>query len=533
MKKAAARPICRGVAIPTALFIVLVLFSLITITVFTVNQNVRFTYRSHYKTQAYFLAKAADNKAIYLLSTDPGWEAAHTGQTNAYEEDFGNGMRFRVWLEQHPLYANLYFLRGEGLINANSAAEINESYDLVVKKEPEVYGTYFARKSIPGYPDVVYYRNQASDWTPIPPVPRMRYDSSFALTIATPTGIGSYATNMTSGVGDQKGNFYGVWRLDGIDTLYKYSVTDDKWISIYPPAKQWYDSSGVLQSADGPCPNFHEIATDGTKYLYARFGREGIDTIYRCNLETATDSSAEWSVLPAAPRRHYDATGALVDDGGIAGNLCDLDADGQGNLICRNSRDGIDTIYRYSESTGQWGNVPPVPKRYYTYQDGAPVEHAGAGYIELTKLSLSKDGILYGRWSRDNIDTIYRFPARDNENGWGTIPPSPYEIYNRLGDLVYKPESCLYNFDRSAVNGNGVLALRYPGPSPDAIITIKDVMTPSYETLPPVPRVRYGWNDVTQTLDMIPQTGYESLIDEIGGGGIPTGMSKFVVVSSE
>jgi hypothetical protein len=529
----------------------MLLYALITVTVTVVNQNIQFTKYSHLKTRAYFLAKAAVNMALKNMTGDATWESSHAGESQAYREDVGDKERILAWVDSHPSKAGFIYVCGKGILDPDSPHPLVQHFEMVVKKKPRVSGFIYVRRNLAG-PDMLYCLNADGTWAQLPPAPKKYYNSDFSLVEVTPAGADDYASKFRFICGDTAGNCYALWPRDGGDSIYKYSKTDGQWSLIKPPTKQYYNGAGVLIEETGPVPNIADLATDGKKTLFARYSRDGVDTLYRCDLETEN-----WDVLPRAPKRYYTTAGSLVAPSGYAGNLVDLASDGSGNLYSRYSRDGVDTIYRYDSTLADWQWLPAVPKKYYRYVSGEvnlfEPEGQVAGCVQC--LSATSDGTLYGRYARDGVDTIYRFSPSGSTNGgvldgqWTTIAPPPKVFYDNLGNLHGTldageendpvPDA---NFDRSALDGNDKLYLRYPKTGyPDTIITLVDSSTPGYDCLTPIPAYRYNWNNTVSPgrLDLVPKTSggnpvYEAVADEIGGGGIPdpAGGYTYVVVSS-
>ena len=87
-----------GLAILTALFVVLTLYVLVTITVAQAQVNLHVTRQAHLKVQAHFLSQAAVQLCLKNLNDIPGYQQAHLGEVNADHPDLGEG-KVTVWLE--------------------------------------------------------------------------------------------------------------------------------------------------------------------------------------------------------------------------------------------------------------------------------------------------------------------------------------------------------------------------------------------------------------------------------------------------
>ncbi|MDQ7821206.1 MAG: hypothetical protein RDV48_00290 [Candidatus Eremiobacteraeota bacterium] len=544
-----------GIAIPTALFVVMAIFFLVTATITLVNQNINFTRYTHLKTRAYFLAKGAANRFYKDLAETPSYESAHTGFANAATEQPSPDEQLLAWIEPHPTLSNILYIHGRGVMSPGSPQAISQDYELIVNREINCDSITFAVRSLSG-PDIIYYKQGSSDWVALDPFVKKMYDNNFTYEEATGARSGDYASNMRFACGDNKGNLYAVWGRSGPDTIYRYNftTTPPTCDAIKPPSLVTYNSLGEKKVYDRPVDSIDDMITDGKKNLYLRDSRSGVDTIYRLDLNSieSNPADASWSVLPPALIKYYDYYGALHWGTTYAGNLTDIAASESGGLYARYARDGIDTLYRYkeyqvgAETKGQWEVLDKVPYKYYRYESGKlnlyepPRTYVG----NVSCLSCSADGTLYGRYAREGVDTIYRFSGtRDPGYGnwrkvvkgtWDTIEPPTQDFYASLTlppgefddgidtDPDPPPRN---NVGRTAIDGEGKLSMKFYGDGgPDAVIRLLDDQKFTYEKFNPIPVTRFKWEaGAYKKEERYGATGrlYEKKINDLGAGGVP------------
>ncbi|MDQ7823494.1 MAG: hypothetical protein RDV48_11915 [Candidatus Eremiobacteraeota bacterium] len=481
MKKRCPLKPSRGLILMTAIFLVLIIFALVVVTVSMVRQNILFTRYSHFKTRAYCLAKGAVNLALKEMVSDTGssWDTDHlvssslsswpvnNPPSSVYQRDEGAD-RIQAWITQSTVPGILY-IHGRGIVNYASPQRVWQDYVAVVKKDttmPVVYAT----RNVAGA-DPVYYREGGGVWKLVEDVPlRVYWKNNFTKEIknesAKPTDSNynyKIAPRIRDLCADNKGNLYGVWPKIGPDALYRYNPSRG-WESIKPPSQVYYNSKGEPTCKETkPVQWLGDLATDGEKYLYARWNKGGPDTIYRLDLEKLNDpENPTWENLPPAPNSHYlnrvneNGRPILKEPDNFACNLSNLCVDKNGNLYARYNREGIDTVYRFPNGFKEvpqgasppqvgidkdWQCLPAAPKEYYRYKNDNPDEpfvkytppDRYAGNIQA--LSVTPEGTLYGRYNIAGPDTLYCFEAGQKteeeiyNTEWSTIEPVKFDYY--------------------------------------------------------------------------------------------------------
>ncbi|MDQ7825190.1 MAG: hypothetical protein RDV48_20480 [Candidatus Eremiobacteraeota bacterium] len=550
-----------GIALPMALFIVMVLFALITMTVVLVNQNIQFTRYSHLKTRAQYIAQAAVNQALKAMSDNSSWEPSHTGEASAYSEDTASDERLKAWIIPHPTKPDLLYVHGQGIINPGSSHAVIQNYETVVRKAASNSGIVYACSNLNGA-DMIYYRQQGGDWKTLPPAPKMYYNENFTLQQTTPSGLGDFADNMKCLCGDSQGNLYALSDRSGGTAIYKYSLSSNKWTAVKPPSQYQYNLFGIVTQSSAPVKSLSDLATDGKDTLYAvHHSLLGTDTLYRCDLTTG-----KWEVLPPTRKAYYQNDGQLTIEDIIGGDLKDITADKSGNLYGRYSALTLEagfevgvsnTVYKYSAQDRKWHVLPSVPVSYYTIANGAvslftdPSQKTG----RIKSLAVSRDGTLYGRYAREGVDTLYRFTSSgDTEQGgvlnglWSTLPPPSKVLYDFLNTppTYYsdgtEEEPPNPDFDKTAIDVNGTLYMRYHKKGEtDTIYSYQEGKESAFEELPAIPVSRYEWDSTSDPPqckavsknDSAGNPCTENNIDDLAAGGSTAegGGYTYVVVS--
>ncbi len=605
MRRAGKEKSSPGIILMTAIFLVLVIFALVVVTVSMVRQNIHFTRYSHLKTQAYFLAKGAVNLALKKMTddSDSNWDTENTA-SNPFEISVGNG-KLQAWVTQSPVPDVLY-VHGRGIVN-----RISQDYVVVVKKE-SVMPVIFARRNTPG-PDPLYYQEGGGAWNLIEAVPpRIYWNNKFQkidkFTGTAPTDsnyLYKIAPHIKEMCSDNRGNLYGSWSKIGPDALYRYSK-ENGWQPVKPPGKIFYNANGELQDKQSvPAQWLRDFATDGENYLFARYGKGGPDTIYRLDIKNLDTENPKWEVLPPAPCRYYQNKEGtpLKEPDGYANNFSSLCADKNGNLYARYNRDGLDTVYRFPEglkeatkvgnvgqvgTSADWQWLPPIPKTYYRLENDQYVEYTPSDQYagNISALSTTPDGTLFGRFNKPGIDTLYRLDVGQKtaaelySTDWQTVKPANFSYYDEnLEDPENEdpPDSndddppedpddlkedkdafnANQNFKETTMDSDGLLYMRSSVPyHPDSIRTFNNKSfipgeTPEYSILRPMLSQRYRFeeyvNNQNQTVkgfhwvtlerknsDGVLCKRREQVINEIAGGGKTgaAGKSIYVVISN-
>lgn len=570
-------------AIVTALFVVMVLYAMVTITVGQAQMNQHLTREAHLKVQAHFLANAALQLFLKQLNETPGWEAAHVGEAQADEPAFETG-QVKVWID--PIDTER--LRVKARADVGGVVVTSTS---VVKKRHPVDEMTFARKEINNNPDGIYRRvGKNGLWENLPPPPATYWtgDPSSGYTPETATyggGEPKYVDKLLEVEGDADGNLYGIWRRGPADEIVRF--VQGEYDPTLPPADQaraWhtlppvpnivYNSSGVGYDR-GNRPDNLELLAVGENALFVVNQRDGIDTIFRMDLAALNDADPTndtWTTLPPMPKRIYKDDGTLKPVDGFAGSAKDITADRYGNVYVRFPVDDHpDTIFKYDAAGGAWKYLPPAPKKYYVTDSFSilgdeyrflVLEDAGARKFasNLINLSADPDGILYARFKRDGLDTIFKFtpgakPAAWNRAGdfrnawyrdptieggtWIPLQPPPRIYYDRDGNkhvesystrrvidpftgearVIYTIGAVAGDLTRTAVDKRGGYLAQWPVDNkPDTLFRF-DVKARKWDAQKPVAQKRFrvdgATNQLTEVDDGVLVNGFKSL----GGGG--------------
>ncbi|MBM3462531.1 MAG: hypothetical protein FJX76_10565 [Armatimonadetes bacterium] len=519
----------RGLVLPTALFAVLCIYALITAVQLTVSQNYQVTRQGHDKTRARYLAHAACQLVLKGLNEDAGFEAAHKGFDARLVTPMEGG-RLESWVEPTDK-TDVILVRGLGTLD-NGASQ---PFGLTVRKRPIVAGRVYTR---PGVSNATTFYGIAAerltsgaatpeDWQPVPPVPNTYYDSKG--NVVDGTSDESTRNDFTAFArwvaADTRGNLFAIrYREDRPDTVLKLDGTTQKWSLLPPVPNSRYSSAGTLIPTTTTASALTDLVSDGDNRLYVRNGKDGIDTVWTMDLSATTPS---WSALPPTPLHNVDRYGNSTPvPNRFVGNLRDFSAAPDGTLFARHSREGVDALYKYD---GRWSLLPPTPKTYYRrvrdpltgqYMLEAVQSEDGLAAYNLKGLSSNRDSELYAVFSRDGIDTIYKYDG----SKWEVLPPAP-AIFLQNAALETTGGTSTQgagNVTESAVDGAGNLYVRWVREGVDSLF----MYSPDrgrYWLVPPIPNRQWSKRGPSPTLlDYSDRTGNQGILPnlyELTGGG--------------
>jgi len=459
----------RGVAIPTALFIVLLLFGLVTAIQLLTTENLRVTRYGHAKTRAAYKARSTADKVLFALRYEgpananpvkndfqkadgtslPVADLLATLKTcgpdapikvkldeSGSEESFG-----RAYLRSTPDTdtPGLQLLMATGRDNEQSQQMV-----VAIEERPKLEGLLFAR--IGEGPDdqasTYYWYSEATNrWSKTRPVPHLYYQKTpsggvelKSGEVASPTQSRKFARTAHFPTADDQGHLFLSLRRTGgkqIDTVMRFDVATDEWKPLHCVPRHCYkqdDAENASLITPAAPPRLKEMASNGSDVLYVRNPREDRpDTIFACNPQGPNPEANDWTTLPAVRKYVYDRLGRGTIRNGFVQNLTDLGADKAGNLYARWPREDIDTIYRYDRAAGAWGTLPLPPRRRWvvrrvdgrrqyvlenvTTASGAPLVAQNMRYLQVSR----KTGKLYAIFNREGIDTLYEGTVTRND----------------------------------------------------------------------------------------------------------------------
>lgn len=500
----------RGVAIPTALFIVLLLFGLVTAIQLLTTENLRVTRYGHAKTRASFKARSTADKILFalryegqpannpvkddfqkadgsplpvdqLLSTLKTCGPEH--QVKVKLEDGGGAESFgRAFLRTSPDSATpgLQLLTATGRDNEQSQQTI-----VAIEERPKLEGLLFARIG-EGPADQAstyyWYSERTNAWTKTRPVPNFYYQrqpNPSTDVVLTPgenpaNGNRKFARDARFPAADDNGHLFLSLRRTGsrqFDTVMRFDVATNEWKPLKCVPSHYYkqddpETASLVPNLTGPPPRLREMASNGGDVLYVRNPRVGRpDTIFACNPQGPNPENNAWSTLPAARKFVYDRLGKRVMKDGFVQDLTDFGADREGNLYARWPRDQIDTIYRYDRAAGVWGTITLPPRRRLvvrrvdgrrqyqlmtvTTTSGTPLVTQNMRYLQVSR----KTGKLYAIFTREGIDTIYEGTVTRN----GAAPIDSPDAFQVAWEVLPPAPRQFYRQDGETINENDPL----------------------------------------------------------------------------
>lgn len=523
----------RGVAIITGLFVVMLVTTLVTLTVTDARRSLEVTQFASFRTQAYFQARSAVERGLKALNELPAWETTYQGEANALVVSGTDGIVTRCWCEPGP-DAEHIFLRARALVNQTEAT----ACELITRRHP-VDGISIVLWEPSGLDTIYTKKNSESSWTPVGPPPKTFWtrDANGAWTVPeTDTyadGKVKHVGNLRNTVGDAHGNLFGMWsRDDNPDMVYRLDAQTRQWTLLPGVPRMTWNGTG-FQDSGSLVGTLDHLASNGENLLYALNEQDGLDAVTVLDVARPEEG---WKHLPPAPRRHYDDESRqwIQPAGQYAKSFAEISVNKAGQVYAKMGVDNEpDSIYRFvpddpqRPDTGHWQNLPPIPQGQWHLGPGGEAvwedEHRLVGGAR--QLTVSSEGRLVVRQSRDGVDTLYVFspaeggsgPAFVDPGSWEPIKPAPRVYYDGSLQRRVVP-GFAGDFKRHATDHEGRLLTSWERDGYDTYFQY-DFDKKAWTDQPPIPRVRFD-EDSNHDLVALPPDGHIGGIKSLGGGGL-------------
>lgn len=523
----------RGVALITGLFVVILVTTIVTLTLSDARRSLEVTQFAGFRTQAFFEARSAIERGLKSLNEDSAWEATHQGENAALEFTSPEGLIIACWVEPGPDPEHI-FLRSRARIHQVEVL----SCELISRRRP-VDGVSIVLWEPDGL-DTVYTKKNSSDrWEATGPPQQMHWtqDGSGQWTVPVTrqysNGKPRYVGNLRNTTGDAHGNLFATWKRDSNpDMVYRLDGQTKNW-ELLPGVPRMTWNGSQFQATGDLVGSLEHIASNGENLLFALNEQSNLDAITVLDLD---QREAGWKVLPPAPRRYYHPGNQnwVVSPDAYAKSFADISVDKKGQVYGKMSVDGKpDTIYQFvphdpaHPDRGTWKNLPPIPQgRWRQGADGQAVwEDENKLVGNARQLTVSGDGRVVVRQSRDGVDTLYAFTPGEGPEGpeyvqsgsWEPIKPAPRVYYNGRLERVVKP-GFAGDFKRHATDYEGRLLTSWERDGYDTYSQY-DFDKKVWTDQPPIPRIRHSL-DSNRDLIAEPPNGWIGGIRSLGGGGI-------------
>jgi hypothetical protein len=519
----------------TGLFVVLLVTTLVTLTVSDARRSLEVTQYASFRTQAYFEARSAVERGLKSLNENSTWDTDHRGQEKAFRVESGQGVTTWAWTEPGPDSEQVY-LRARALVNHTEVV----ACELLTRRHP-VDGISLALWEPDGLDTIFIKKNSASTWDHVGPPPRSYWtkDGSGLWTVPNTEkyadGKDKYVGNLRNTVGDAHGNVFASWSRDGDpDMVYRMDGQTKSW-SLLPGVPRTVRQGSQFVPTGDLVGSLEHLAHNGEDCLYALNEQDGADAI--TVLDTAHIESG-WKSLPPAPKRYYEPQSGqwILPEDKYAKSFADISVDKKGHVYGKlGVEDRPDSIYRFVPDSpdhpeiGTWQNLPPIPQgQWHLGPGGKPVWEAENKFVgKARQLTVSSDGRVVVRQSRDGVDTLYAFtPGESSASGnpnfvhpgsWEPIKPAPRVYYNGNHERRTEP-GFSGDFNRHATDHEGRLITSWSRDGYDTLFQY-DFEKKAWTDLPPVERVRYDV-DADHNLVAGPPNGWITGIKSLGGAGL-------------
>jgi len=522
----------RGVALITALFVVMLVTTLVTLTVSDARRSLEVTQYASFRTQAYFQARSGVERGLKGLNENASWETTYSNEAVALKSEGTDGITTWTWCEPGPDSEHLY-LRARARVNQCEAL----ACELITRRHP-VDGISIVLWEPSGLDTIYTKKNSASSWDPLGPPPKTYWNKDangqwlVPVTSTYADGKPEYVANLRNTVGDAYGNLFATWARDNNpDMVYRLDGQTRKW-SLLPGVPKTVWNGAQFEDTGDLVGSLEHLACNGEKLLYALNEQDGLDAITVMDVSSSTPA---WKNLPPAPKRYFDGGSQqwVEPAGKYAKSFAEISVDKGGHVYGKLGIDGEpDSIYRFvpndaqNPEQGTWQNLPPIPQgQWHLGPDGEAIwedEHKFVGGAK--QLTVSSDGRLVVRQSRDGVDTLYTFtpgegsgPDFVQKGSWEPIKPAPRVYYDGNLQRQVAP-GFAGDFKRHATDHQGRLLTSWERDGYDTYFQY-DFETRTWTDQPPIPRVRHDV-DANHDLVTLPPDGYIGGIKSLGGGGL-------------
>ena len=435
----------RGVAIMTAMFLVIIVYSLIIGISSQTAQDTLFLRQGYLKSQSVFAARAGVNLGLKHMVETAGWETSHDSESKAEEMDV-EGAHLKIWTGP-TTQPNVLYLYCQATYR-----DVTETVTATVARGTDIQGTVFAEVSRDHGLDSLFFSTPNSPtWTIVPPAPLRYYIHTAATdTIDLLTIAGEYAPNLGFVCPDDEGNLYVAMRRGNgkSDAVYRYKK-DGTWEVLPPVISAYWNGAGVLTTrSDKVAGDLRDLTSDGKNRLVVRLERDNIDTLYTLDIDKwETDPTTAWTAIKPAPNKYYKDDGVLRTGPGYSPNLRGLSMEPGGTLYAVQGNDNDpDAMFRYDFNDQTWSVLPPPPRVLYKKDGTVLVQPSLYPHNFKGGMAAGPDGEVYACYDPDNYaSTIYKFSPSGAPDSSGIVPgqwtwlaPPPKKVNTSTGVVTQK-----------------------------------------------------------------------------------------------
>lgn len=524
----------RGVAIPTALFIALLVFFLSTVILARARHQLRLTQISSHQTQRSYAAWGAVNQAIASLNDGEAWEEHGAGNPIRTSTEY---LEAEAWVVQDPDFPEILHVLARAYPKGQPGLAVQRAR--TIRKKPDAEAIVVTTSHIDDGPEAVSYkRSTEAGWTPIPPP-----EKNYYLGGTLHTNPGEYCQHLFGLQADNQGRIHAVYynaiddsaflttlmngiisqgSEDGISqrefpfavikegygpeilgqmseaSLLEYDLSADRWTAVpTPPAFKVVGSDLV---PTGEVVHATTANSDG-KALWVTEG--GSRVIYE--REFASDT---W-IPHQGPGRHvYDTSGNLLEADTFTAGVIPYDG---GLYAMTMTMEGKNSAFHRRRDDGSWEVLPPVPRSYY--ENGSLVTEPGSAWW-VDHGEAGPNGELVCLWKRGKEtgsggDTILQF----KDGAWQAMEPPPMATISSDGTVTVGTGPT-DNISQVAVDMNGDVVVRSVRKNGPDVIYRHDGT--EWSVLPPTPRKFYDDDG-----KLVSQPGFLESVFHVSAGGAP------------
>lgn len=487
----------KGVAVPTALLVVMLLFALGTVVHRQTTLSMRVGKHSEERLQARLMAQSAAALALERLNQDPAFEQQLLEGFQVLEESGRRRLEARLEASATP---GVLLLSGRGSFQGRGR-HTHEVFTTVRRQDADDHLFALDRDNRTLYHLPSGWSSSASpSWDTLPAPPTVSYA---ALDQLVNDGREGRTQALTA---DRRGHLYLGQKGRESALVLRYSTDGRDWTPLPALPDYSLDDRGQISFDGEPLRKIEQIATNGDGVLFVSSNR----AVMFLADESATDWQS-WKLLPPLPE--FDEMEPDLDD--LQKHFHDLVSDGQDHLYVRRHKrvyrlDSRRYLQDHPQGVNPSGTADPAQVAYWEAlemplgSDGRPLDVRG--------LSATREGSLYLFEKLHHDSDVDRYYSYDPEqNSWSSreIPRIEY-VDSQNGQPVSAPgyRNHHYRVDELAVSGSGSFYLRR-----------KKSRTPLFE-------FRQG------SYRTLPELTSGEQPEELVSGGTPAAQARFLPLES-
>lgn len=419
-----------GVVVPTALFVAMIVLLLSTSLIATVSYNFGMSRRSVEETEFRYLSFAAVNEMISDLNNLEDQLDPEAFTKNQPRRVLLHGRVTESWVEPIDGSTDRVFVVAKTF-------RPGQGNPIVVKRLANFKLNTLARAytnvtdTNKDSPDPIYFSDASNSgaWDRLPDLPRQRYSPSGTIELKQ----GELAGSIPYVAGSPDGSLYALYAptLDGWDDQASTAI----FLGFIPMTLPWGDFA-LNTMVNGTQQGL--TVGDMVPVAQVLVGHVKDVTVSKGALMLKySHDSGQWTALPPVEEATLVNGKFEVDSGnyhvqGVAGPLAAYD----GGLTAPIYRRGQDSIYQYSDESGDWKVLtPPGTDVMHLAADSVGKTYVQTGDLQPVGIKYLLDILLKNLldiYPNTSTSALYK----QDDEGWAPISNPPARFFDKSGNLV-------------------------------------------------------------------------------------------------